>query len=297
MAARSINDIPTELLDLRQPDADICLQSNWRITVTQERLNGKLFYVLRPAGLAQDDCLIHILLSSAATTLQVLRLGWGPEPQDIIFHLIRHGVEFRCCARDYLRAEPRPPLGGGYTGLGFRPMGFNPTLLDFDAYQTVRREFLLSPRGRAALFAGGIIGRLARGDVPEPLAYQGPSSEVFTTDGRSSMAYWDGELTEDEIDLICGVYEIATGKKDVPQSTKVSWWPKPTAFNTSGLNIGWWSPDCERWFQHRLTVIKNGAPPRKQADWKHIIKFSPKSREVAYANERIAAEFLKARLL
>ncbi|KAJ7343292.1 hypothetical protein DFH08DRAFT_222327 [Mycena albidolilacea] len=234
-------------------------------------------------------------------------MGWGPDPQEIIFHLLQHGVEFRVCIRDRLGAEPQPPLVGGYGGLGYRPVGYKPALPDFEAYETLRRHFFLSPRGRAALFAGGIIGRLARMEVHEARACLGPSSEVFSTgvrlwDGRSSMAYWDDALTDEEIDLICGVYEIATGRVNYqldcePQTTRVSWWPKPHAFGTSGLNTGWWSPNCEHWFQQRLTAIQNGtAKLIKQAEWKHILKYMKKSREVAEANEKIAAEFLNARL-
>jgi hypothetical protein len=152
-------------------------------------------------------------------------MGWGPDPQEIIFHLLQHGVEFRICIRDRRGAEPQPPLVGGYSGLGYRPVGYKPALPDFDAYETLRRHFFLSPRGRAALFAGGIIGRLARMEVPEARACLGPSAEVFSTgvrlwDGRSAMAYWDDALTDEEIDLICGVYEIATGqcgRPDVPK--------------------------------------------------------------------------------
>jgi hypothetical protein len=215
-AARSLNDVPQQLLDLRQPGADISAETNWAVAVTPERLNNKLFYVLRPKGVYPEDCRIHILLESAATTLQVLRMGWGPDLQEIIFNLVQLGVEFRICIRDRPSIVPRPPLADGYTGLGCRRVGHKPTHLDFNIYRDLCWEFFLSPRGRAALFAGGIIGRLAREIVPEALACLGPTSEVPPTgvclwDGHSSMAYWDDTLTSQEIDLICGVYAIPTG--------------------------------------------------------------------------------------
>ncbi|KAJ7872876.1 hypothetical protein B0H14DRAFT_2344529 [Mycena olivaceomarginata] len=214
--ARSLNDVPQQLLDLRQPGADISAETNWAVAVTPERLNNKLFYVLRPKGVYPEDCRIHILLESAATTLQVLRMGWGPDLQEIIFNLVQLGVEFRICIRDRSSIVPRPPLADGYTGLGCRRVGYKPTHLDFTIYRDLCWEFFLSPRGRAALFAGGIIGRLAREMVPEALACLGPTSEVPPTgvclwDGHSLMAYWDDTLTSQEIDLICGVYAIPTG--------------------------------------------------------------------------------------
>ncbi|KAJ6484901.1 hypothetical protein C8R45DRAFT_931335 [Mycena sanguinolenta] len=310
-AAQSLCDIPRELLDLRQQEADIRPESNWAVAVTAEHLksaerpNGQLFYVLRPRGVRSDNRLIHILLPSAANTLQIVRMGWGPDPQDIIEQLLEYGLEFRICIRDRLYDPPQLPPADGYTGLGYRREGYKPTVLDFGVYETLRRQFISSPRGRAALFAGGIIGRLAREDVPQARACLGPSSEVFYTgarfwDGHSQTAYWDDALTDQEIDLICGVYEIATGRvskiDDEKQTTRVSWWPKPHAFELSGLNTGWWSPDCERWFQQRLAVIKSGtAHLHKQADWKRFLKFYKKSREVAEINEKIAAEYLNSR--
>lgn len=68
--------------------------------------------------------------------------------------------------------------------------------------------------------------------------------------------------------------------------------------SASGLNVGWWSPDCEHWFRQRLAVIRSGkAELHKQADWKRFLKYYKKTREVAEANEKIAAEYLKARLM
>jgi hypothetical protein len=89
-------------------------------------------------------------------------------------------------------------------------------LLDYLTYQTRRSEFLGSPRGRAARFAGGIIGRLCLEDINDDRASQGPSDEVLENgvrfwDGQSQTAYWDDALTPQEIDLICGVYVLPTG--------------------------------------------------------------------------------------
>ncbi|KAJ7788705.1 hypothetical protein B0H14DRAFT_2398127, partial [Mycena olivaceomarginata] len=190
--------------------------------------------------------------------------------------------------------------------LGFRRKGYKPTLLDYKINQGLCIQFFQSPRDRAALFAGGIIGRLARegiANMNEDLACMGPTSEaVFTGvclwDGNSAEAYWDDMLTESEIDLICGVYEIATGARtDEVQTARVSWWPRPNAFSHSGMNTGWWSPDCERWYQQRLALIRaNRATLNTQTDWKRFIELFKASREVALNNEKIAAQFLDSRI-
>ncbi|KAJ7676145.1 hypothetical protein B0H17DRAFT_945641 [Mycena rosella] len=194
--------------------------------------------------------------------------------------------------------EPKPPLADRFSGLGYRHPDYKPTAVDHGVYEMLWERFLRSPRGRAALFASGVVGCLARLVVDEDLASLGPSGEVFETgarfwDGRSLTAYWDDALTDQEIELICGVYKIATGTTDDPQTTKISWWPKPITFSTLGLNMGWWSPDCERWFQQRLLIIKSGnAKLHTQKQWKRTIKFFQKSRQVAIANEKAAAQFL-----
>ncbi|KAJ7075239.1 hypothetical protein B0H15DRAFT_961708 [Mycena belliarum] len=213
--AKTIGEIPRELLDLRQEEAEISFESNWVIAVRQERLNGNVFYVLEPKLSPPQDFPLYILIPSAVTTLQVVRMGWGPDLQEVIYHLLQHGVEFRVCIRHSVGIEPIIPIPDRFTGLGYRRKGYKPTSADHGVYVEQREDFLRSPRGRAALFAGGIIGRLAQLIVDESLASMGPSREVLTTgvrlwDGCSSAAYWDDNLTDQDIDLICGVYEIAT---------------------------------------------------------------------------------------
>ncbi|KAJ7848209.1 hypothetical protein B0H13DRAFT_1730038 [Mycena leptocephala] len=165
---------------------------------------------------------VHILLSSAATAVMVIRMGWGPD--EIIHRLLEHGVEFRICLMAGAYHVPLPPPRASYTGLGYRRPKYKPTPVDHGVYMMLRNRFLASPRGRTALFVGGIVAHLARLVVDQELASLGPTSEVFRTgirlwDGQSSAAYWDDALTEQEIDLICGVYEIGTGAPETYLST------------------------------------------------------------------------------
>ncbi|KAF8583274.1 hypothetical protein K439DRAFT_1299009, partial [Ramaria rubella] len=53
-----------------------------------------------------------------------------------------------------------------------------------------------------------------------------------------------------------------------------SWWPKQSMWNSGFLNVGYWSPDCETWFQSRLVLIhSNSAPLRTAMQWKNALKF------------------------
>ncbi|TDL13537.1 hypothetical protein BD410DRAFT_701897, partial [Rickenella mellea] len=64
----------------------------------------------------------------------------------------------------------------------------------------------------------------------------------------------DDELSESEIDFICGTYKMFTAGA-VPQ--RESWWPRPNAWEGSGLNVGYWSETCEEWYQRRLAEIRS----------------------------------------
>ncbi|KAJ7151752.1 hypothetical protein C8R43DRAFT_886640, partial [Mycena crocata] len=175
--------------------------------------------------------------------------------------------------------------------LGFRPQNYKPDHHDYQTYVALRSVFLRSPRGRAALLSGGIIGRLARAVVPDEEVLRGPSDDatingICLWDGHSQQAYWDDTLTEQEIDLICGVYHISTGWS--------SWWPRPAAMATSGLNVGWWTPMCEEWYQRRLRQVEGAEPTLvTHGQWKHNLKLERRCSVYLAATERCAAQILE----
>ena len=55
-----------------------------------------------------------------------------------------------------------------------------------------------------------------------------------------------------------------------------AWWPKPNAMEFGGLNVGYWSPNAENWFIHRVEKIRRGEKVtglQTQTNWKRSIKF------------------------
>lgn len=77
------------------------------------------------------------------------------------------------------------------------------------------------------------------------------------------------------------------------QTSDKSWWPKELTWRKSGLNIGYWSADCERWFQNRLEAIRNNkADLKTAADWKMSLKLRRDTSRLLAANEYVAANFL-----
>ena len=88
---------------------------------------------------------------------------------------------------------------------------------DYEGYVRHRAQLLMLPRGRAALLQGGIVAWIAREHIAVDSVLLGPSSSVIVhrlamhiTD-TSGLEFWDDDLTENEIGIICGVHQCFTG--------------------------------------------------------------------------------------
>ena len=142
---------------------------------------------------------------------------------------------------------------------------------------------------------GGIIWCLAIKhfkDQPEDVVTNGPSDDVLRF-GKlmyySSNQFWDNGLTENEMDLICGVYKLYSKYRifitayfftylgptvHKEQFADVSWWPKQSTFMVLGLNVGYWSADCKAWCQSCMRTILDGTAIIKNACvWSQVMKF------------------------
>ncbi|KAJ7429939.1 hypothetical protein B0H11DRAFT_1766007 [Mycena galericulata] len=209
--AKSVSDIPRALLDYHDPQSEIF--SAWAIQVRRETLNGQLFYVVSEI---ENKRGLYVLFRSASTALEIIRQRWGPELTDVVQRLLRRGIGFLYCFRSDQVPTGKPGPRNIYSGMGRRPKDWVPDQYDHQAYVAIRTQFMLSSRGRAALLHGGVIGRLAREVVPFEDVLRGPTDDatidgICLYDGHSQYAYWDDHLTEQEIDLICGVYHVGTG--------------------------------------------------------------------------------------
>ena len=154
----------------------------------------------------------RILVQDPATAIECLRRRWGPHLVDIAFELYSRGMAFKTClAVDYCISLDRPAV----IGLGYRLSGYTPSKQDYATCESIRNIFLTSPRARAALLKGGIIWRLARDVIPEAALLSGPSEEVYKTGQQiecNNGSYLDDDLTDDELNLISGVYKVFTGE-------------------------------------------------------------------------------------
>ncbi|KAI0643574.1 hypothetical protein C8Q79DRAFT_914497 [Trametes meyenii] len=186
--------------------------------------------------------------------------------------------------------------------LGWRLQTFRATEWDYCIYEARAYEILTSPRGRAAILEGGLIWRLALeifGNQVHRRAVEGPSEGVSKYAHKVAVGretYFDDALTPEEIDIICGTYKIAESSSNDP--THLSWWPRPTQWMSSGLNLGHWSQLAERWFVRRLDSIRRGnALPLSGKTWKSNMRFHSGAIKLRYAVHEESELFLSKVLL
>ncbi|KAJ6498577.1 hypothetical protein C8R47DRAFT_971751 [Mycena vitilis] len=214
--------------------------------------------------------------------------------EQLALNLVARGIRFNTfCEGPPPPSVPIPKAAGpSYRGLGLRARGFTVSSPGYAFYESIRNRIFRSERGRAALMMGGVVARLATGIVNPKAVCSGPTQKTYL-DGLciwdpTSPAYWDDALSSQEVDSICGVFEIETDGK---QTKVVSYWPSLVVWRNSGLNIGYWTPACEKWFQSRLAEIRTGdAQLHTQGGWKKILGIRPPP--LNQANGRMAAAFL-----
>ncbi|KAG1739540.1 hypothetical protein EDB19DRAFT_1851854 [Suillus lakei] len=187
-----------------------------------------------------------------------------------------------------------------------RPSSFQPNEYAYKHYELQREDFLKHSHARAALLRGGILWRLCKASFEGRLGLvNGPSSDVRvfgeakrfsspTGDEGATWAGWDDTLTDDEVDLICGVYYVAVEVGAQQQWTTLSWWPRPNIFDKCGLWTGYWNTSREFWFRRRLDLIRCGkAKPYRATQWKGALKYSQsKTRQLCDLTEDVSARFI-----
>ncbi|KAF8882609.1 hypothetical protein CPB84DRAFT_1642454, partial [Gymnopilus junonius] len=79
----------------------------------------------------------------------------------------------------------------------------------------------------------------------------------------------DDQLIESISDLMCGTYHVYTGKA-VYQTAIMSWWPRASIWNGSGLNVNAWTEECEEWFiRHCNAILSGDAVPLNSHQWRN----------------------------
>ena len=176
------------------------------------------FFVVQPRAFEPNSFPWSIALYDIPQALYVFRLLLKSRntAATLARILLEEGVAFRT-VQPLRDVYSRSSLGDIVTIVPIRLSNYIFKASDYDVYVRHRAMILSSPRGRAALLRGGIIGRLAREHLAIDSACLGPSSSVtvhrlgFNIVDGDGRRYWDDELTDDEINVICGLHRCYTG--------------------------------------------------------------------------------------
>jgi hypothetical protein len=283
-------------------------RTNPVIRVARRMISNQVLYFLEPIHTNNQP--FQLAVPDAATALQCLRETWGPHVEDIIRQLLRLGIPFTTRVPgpepDSAISSRRPVV------LGYREVGYKPDSVDYAEYETIRRAFCESEQhSRAALLKGGIVWRLVKETLSPGDVLAGPTANVcchgHALTSPNNQSLWDDDLSEDELDMICGVYKIFTGNfirvnlahsltflvGQSSQTSHSSWWPKHSVWMRSPMNVGYWSPAAEHWFQRRLDSIRCGSAHLKNSsEWNHSLKIHRKTKKLSASNETAASMYL-----
>lgn len=206
--------------DSVEPFADH-MNAEFRLVRDARSANSDAIYFISAKDRVGDDVHWQIMLTDAATVLACFRQEQAHTMRDLALFLLQCGRPFSTRIQRSKMQFPPPALYPPLAVLGWRPQNHRPTVSEYNFYENLRRAFFTDHgRARAALLKGGIIWRLAvegsGGLIPDRVL-GGPSEEALvcgtclaSVNERDSL--WDDELSESDMDLICGVYKYATGE-------------------------------------------------------------------------------------
>jgi hypothetical protein len=147
---------------------------------------------------------------------------------------------------------------------------------------------------------GGIVWRLAYESEHPHVVLEGPDIEhlAYTQEYRvevNGKVYVDDILDEDELALITGEYRQEVSRRD--QLASPSWWPSHLAWRRASLDVGFWSPIAEAWYQDILSKYRAGTlQPRRPKEWtRYLVGWDRRaitaSRRISQAAEEIIAAY------
>ncbi|KAG2108789.1 hypothetical protein BD769DRAFT_1365842 [Suillus cothurnatus] len=182
---------------------------------------------------------------------------------------------------------------------------FKAVYADYITYEQYRHKFMKEDCARAALLHSGILWRLvlhSLGFDILPSVLIGisqdavPFGQMLSLNGKT---HFDDDLSEEEVDFICGTYYVYMNNGCIE---KLSWWPRPQAWAGSELDVGFWSSQCEDWFQKHLENIRQGVSrrcdssdnngPVNNTHWKQGLKFNAATKKFKKNLDTTCSNFL-----
>ena len=227
-----------------------------------------------------------VALCNAVDALYVCRLdrtgGLGITDFEVARELLYHGIQFSTL----LPVKPLPLLVTPPITIPVRLFGYKFTEDDYNAYVQQRAALLSNPRvARAALLRGGIVWRLAVATLSFDDVLQGPTTAatlqrqgIIVRTSESSDVMCDDGLSQQELDMICGVYHCFTEQRS--QYGSRSWWPTDSCWQTNAQHTRW-TEKSDKFFKDRLLKLQAGTEePLRTKEWRNQIRGSSSIRAV-----------------
>lgn len=213
--------VPPELWDLDPSSASPITFFSDDLVVERVTNGKRVFYRVVPRHApGGEEQPWDLLVPDAITAVECLRRSHGSLGKAALVHFFSQtGRPFS--TRKPIHPPPPParvPRHRSYfpDGLSERHQQYVPDELDYKGYERDRAAFLLSDRGRAAIQEGGIVWRLAVEHLRLDDILGGPvdlAAAIYERFDGEPVGGWDDQLTDAELNLICGVYRIITGEE------------------------------------------------------------------------------------
>lgn len=78
----------------------------------------------------------------------------------------------------------------------------------------------------------------------------------------------------------------------------VSWFPKPNAWDNCGMDFGYWTEDCERWYIKRVKDCIAGVDVvlRTASSWRNALRADRHAKSQHVRNEGFARQVCQAQI-
>ncbi|KAJ3507459.1 hypothetical protein NLJ89_g6294 [Agrocybe chaxingu] len=288
---RPFHEVPGKYWDLSPWNPTAIYRRESQLCIDIQKFEGEHLCLLLPRGgldFARNSWVVAV---SPMIALECIRRQLCPEPADLALYLVANGTPFLTLRPQPLSpSNPAPPQSSSVCStapsiqplLGSRDKKYKFTIADFNSYESLRQSFLAAmPNARRALSFGGIIARLAKDNLDASSILNGPSDAALAGKQAifksSEYAWVDDTLSEAELDLICGTYLIPSSKG----AALVSWFPRPNAWASSGLDVHQWTVECEDWFiRRRKEITEDKAQPKNSNTWRRDLRFTQSAPEL-----------------
>jgi hypothetical protein len=121
----------------------------------------------------------------------------------------------------------------------------------------------------------------------------GPSFFDEVIGYSDNTAFVDDFITENDVDIVSGVYRVATSKCGASTSD-LSWWPKYGTWMRTGFFTDQWAPNAESFYVRRVQSLQKKNWELKTATtWKATLKYDRLQMEPLYGgSEVLATDFI-----